>query len=246
MKDRFSERSADYAVYRPVYPAELIEFILSEVKSREAYWDVGTGSGQLLGLLAPHFKRVLGTDSSESQLSFAPQLSNVVYKTCRAEEDPLFDQQFDLITVAQAIHWFNFEAFYTLVNRYLHADGLFVVTGYGLISIDVRLDELVREIYAGVLDEWWDPERRFVDEDYRTLPFPFEEIACPAFTIRAQWSRDHLEGYIRTWSAYRLYIGAGHPDPVPGWMEKVKECWPAGETKEIRFPVLLRAGRKKR
>ncbi|MFN8153836.1 MAG: class I SAM-dependent methyltransferase [Bacteroidia bacterium] len=246
MKDRFSDRSADYAVYRPVYPVELIDFILSVVKSRNACWDVGTGSGQLLALLAPHFQQAAGTDSSAKQISFAPQLSNVEYRVCRAEDDPQFNRKFDLITVAQAIHWFKFVPFYELVEKYLEDDGLLVITGYGLITIDPLLDELIHELYTGILGKWWDPERKYIDDGYRSLPFPFAELDCPAFTIQASWNLHHFEGFFRTWSAYTLYLRDGHPDPIPAWMNKVRLLWPENEVREVRFPVLLRAGRKKR
>lgn len=246
MKDRFSDRSADYATFRPVYPPELINFILSNLSSRETCWDVGTGNGQLLSLLAPHFHKAIGTDSSSRQLSFAPKADNVEFIVCSAEEDPQFSNDFSLITVAQAIHWFKFDAFYSQVEKYLAEDGLFVVTGYGLMSISPEIDVFIEEMYAGILGAWWDPERKYIDEMYRTIPFPFEEMTCPHFTIQTQWNLSHFEGYIRTWSAYRLYLNAGHPDPVPGWIEKVKAVWPAEEVKEVRFPVPLRAGRKKR
>ena len=246
MKDRFSDRAADYAVYRPVYPDELIEFILNGVNSHQACWDVGTGNGQLLGLLAPHFTLATGTDSSAQQLDFAPKLSNVEYRVCPAEEDPLFTRTFDLITVAQAVHWFRLEAFYSVVKKYLADDGLFVITGYGLITVNPQIDVLVHEMYTDILGNWWDPERKLIDDAYRSLPFPFDELSGPSFMIKAQWNLHHFEGYFRTWSAYKLYLSAGHPDPIPSWINKVRLWWPENEIKEVSFPVLLRAGRKKR
>lgn len=246
MKDRFSERPDNYAVYRPVYPPEMITYILSLVKGHTAYWDVGTGNGQLLSKLAPSFTYAYGTDISAGQLSVAPQLSNTEYKVCAAGEDPGFQHQFDLITVAQAIHWFPFDAFYSIVNQYLNKDGVVVVVGYGLLRFNNELDTLIDEMYEDTLGRWWDPERKYVDEGYRYIPFPFEEKPCPPFTISIPWQPQHLEGFIRTWSAYKLYLKAGHQDPVPAWMEKVNSLWPADEIREVHFPVFLRAGWKKK
>ena len=245
MKDRFSDRPDNYAAFRPAYPPEMISYILSLVKGRTACWDVGTGNGQLLSKLAPAFEYAFGTDISKEQLSMAPVLPNTTYKVCSAGEDPEVSHTFDLITVAQALHWFSFDDFYIIVNRYLAADGILLVAGYGLMRCDEQLNGLVDEIYEDVLGKWWDPERKHVEDSYRSIPFPFEEVICPAFSINIPWQRHHLEGFIRTWSAYKRYVNAGNPDPVPAWMARVNAIWEAGEIREVHFPVFIRAGRRK-
>lgn len=136
MKDNFSRQSIDYAKYRPHYPEELFGFLMPLLKEHHLAWDVATGNGQVANLLAEYFNQVIATDISENQLKHAIQKHNVMYRVESAEQSSLPDASVDLITVAQAIHWFNFEAFYREVRRTLKPNGLIVVIGYPLFSIE--------------------------------------------------------------------------------------------------------------
>ncbi len=119
MKDNFSNHAADYAKYRPVYPQALYDYLFSLVDSKNYAWDVATGNGQVATQLAQVFSKVLATDLSEKQLKQAVLLTNIEYRVQTAEEDFDETQQFNLITVAQAIHWFDFKAFYKQVYQHL-------------------------------------------------------------------------------------------------------------------------------
>src|SRR5436190_20945613 len=117
MKDRFSGQAGSYAMFRPTYPAELYEFILRRVKGRQQVWDCATGNGQVARDLAPHFKEVHATDSSVNQIKNAVAQPNIFYSVAPAESTSFPDSSFDLITVGQALHWFNISKFYEEVNR---------------------------------------------------------------------------------------------------------------------------------
>lgn len=242
MKDNFSARSADYAKFRPRYPAALFDFLLSKVEGRSSLWDVGTGNGQIVTHLAKHFDQVLATDISDSQLKNAFPFENVVYKKMAAEED--FDKsfQFDVITVAQAIHWFKFDAFYANVKMHLRPGGVLAVLGYGLPTVSAEVDALIQLFYNTDLGPYWDPERVFIDENYATIPFPFKEIETPEFRFHTKWTRDVMIGYLGTWSALQHYRRQHDHDLLGALNSALAEVWQEGEVKEVTFPVLFRLG----
>lgn len=243
MKDNFSKQAESYARHRPGYPSDLISYLLGCVKGHACAWDCGTGNGQFATLLAPHFARVMATDISATQLSHAPQIANVQY-ICAPAGDELFeDASCDLITVAQAIHWFDFEAFYRQVNRVLKPGGILAVIGYGLVKVDPAVDKVVADLYHRVLKGYWDAERSYIDEHYMTIPFPFTELQAPRFESHYRWSCDDFLGYLGTWSAVQHYRDKNTSDPIALIREDLCKSWGQGE-KEVRFPILLRVGTK--
>ena len=243
MKDNFSAQSAEYAIYRPTYPQELYDFLFELVDKKDVAWDCATGNGQVARVLAQHFQQVYATDISEKQLSQALKLPNILYKVESSELADVPDQSFDLITVAQAIHWFNFEAFYSEVKRTLKPDGAIAVIGYGLMLIDKKVDQVIHKLYEDILGKYWDSERRYIEEGYKTIPFPFEEIATPHFQIKTTWNFNQLIGYLNTWSALQHYKKANERNPLEYLITELKEAWGDDAEKEVRFPILLRVGR---
>jgi len=243
MKDNFSTQSAEYAIYRPTYPQELYDFIFSLVDEKDAAWDCATGNGQVARVLAQHFQQVYATDISEKQLSQALKLPNILYKVEAADRADVPDQSFNLITVAQAIHWFNFDAFYAEVRRALKADGVIAVIGYGLMLIDKKIDPVIHKLYEDILGKYWDSERRYIEEGYKTIPFPFEEIEAPHFQIKTTWNFSQLIGYLNTWSSLQHYKKANERNPLEYLLTELKEAWGDDAEKDLRFPILLRIGK---
>ncbi|RAV30457.1 class I SAM-dependent methyltransferase [Sinomicrobium soli] len=243
MKDLFSGHAADYSRFRPGYPEALVSYLASLPEKREYAWDCGTGNGQLAGVLAQHFGAVYATDISAEQMRNAIQALNIRYRTCPAESTSFTDAQFDLVTVAQAVHWFDFDAFYNEVKRVLKPGGFLAVTGYALLEVDEKVDEVIRELYSGLLKGYWDPERKYIDELYRTIPFPFEEIEPPVFRNEYQWDLSALLNYLETWSAVKHYTRDMDVSPVTLIFDRLKTAWGKAEKKTVTFPVLLRVGR---
>ena len=243
MKDNFSVQSNLYAQYRPVYPQAVYDFILPLVQTKQIAWDCGTGNGQVAYELSKHFHTVHATDISEKQINNAMPAKNIFYKVEQAEHTAFPDRSFDLITVAQAIHWFDFDAFYKEVNRVLKPDGIFAVIGYGLCSIDEATDKTLNYLYKDITDPYWDPERILVDEHYQTIPFPFKEIASPKLFIVKEWTFDHFIGFLNTWSGVQHYIKANENNPIDLVYDHFKKHWKENETKQVKFPVLLRVGK---
>lgn len=243
MKDNFSQQAALYAQFRPVYPQALYDFIFQQVRDFGLAWDAGTGNGQAASALSKKFESVVATDISMKQLDNASPAPNISYYCEPAEETHLAGNSVHLVTVAQAIHWFNFEKFYEEVRRVSAPGGLLAVWTYDLLKIAPVIDEIINHYHYVRLDGYWDPERKYVDECYRNIPFPFEEIDTPGFTIETNWTLAELEGYLATWSARQKYKAANGTDPVPAVIDEIARHWPPDERKKIVFPLHLRLGR---
>lgn len=245
MKDNFSALAGGYSKYRPYYPPEMIEYNVSFVKEKHEALDVATGNGQVAIELSKHFTKVYATDISQKQLDNATQADNIIYNVESAEHTAFADGQFDLITVAQAIHWFDFDAFYKEVYRILKPDGVFAVLGYGLFSTNPETDKLLRYFYNEIIGPFWDPERKYVDDNYTTIPFPFDEIKVKQFTNEFIWTFDKLIGYLETWSAVQHYTNKVGKNPVNDIKDALKISWEKSD-KKVTFPLLLRIGKLKR
>lgn len=242
MKDRFSDEPGAYAAFRPGYPPELFAFLASLPGNREAAWDCGTGNGQIAQELAGLFARVEATDISAAQIAQAPVRPNLRYTVQPAEQTDFAASSFDMITVGQAVHWFDLELFYAEVRRVGRPGGWLVLTGYHLPRISPDIDAVVYEFYQGLLGRYWDAERRHVDARYQDLPFPFAELPVPSFEHRLFWTVDHLIGYLQTWSALKLYRAATGLDPMPALREGLQEAWGTEAERVAAFPTLLRVG----
>lgn len=223
-KDRFSDHSSQYAAFRPRYPQALYDFLFEQVKGMDLAWDAGTGNGQAAEELAKRFKNVLATDISAKQLEQAAQAANIQYEVA-GETTNLPDQSVDLITVAQAIHWFNRPKFYEEVKRVAKPGSVVAVWVYGLLKVSDAIDPMVRDFYTRVIGPYWDSERKIIDDELRTIEFPFKEIPNHGFQFNPVWTIDQLEGYLSTWSAVQHYIRKNGHSPVPELVEKIRAKW---------------------
>lgn len=244
MKDNFSNQASQYSQFRPHYPQGLIDHVLSFVHGKDAALDVATGNGQVAIALSKHFDTVYATDISEKQLLQAPKVLNVIYKNQSAEATDFHDRQFDLITVAQAVHWFDFNKFYAEVSRILKADGIIAIIGYGLLSTNPHSDKILLDFYHNIVGPFWDAERRYLDEDYKTIPFPFEELETESFSNEFTWSFNQLIGYLETWSAVEHYKAHHNQNPIDLIREELEASWESND-KKVTFPMLLRVGKLK-
>lgn len=243
MKDNFSTQSDKYAKYRPNYPDKFFDYLNSLVPVKQASWDCGTGNGQVAVELAQTFEHVFATDISASQIENASQLPNITYSVQPAEHTNFLDHQFDLVVIAQAIHWFDFAKFYAEVRRTVKPSGIISVIGYSRIKVTEQIDELISAFYHNMIGSYWDKERQYIDENYETIPFSFEEIDTPKFENKMDWNFDHLIGYLNTWSAVKHFIRKNNYNPVDDLSKEIKALWGNEDTMEVRFPMLIRMGR---
>ncbi|HEX6535336.1 MAG TPA: class I SAM-dependent methyltransferase [Gemmatimonadaceae bacterium] len=242
-KDYFSRQAAEYAGYRPTYPAELFAWLAAEAPSRDAAWDVGTGSGQAAVGLAEHFARVEATDPSATQLAHAVPHERIRYRQARGEDSGLADTSASVVTIAQALHWLDLPAFWREVRRVLRPRGIVAAWGYDLVRVSPEVDAVVDHFYGVTLRDYWASERRLVDDHYRSVAFPFTELEPPPFAMRAMWPRERLVGYLRTWSAVRTYLEREGRDPVADIEPAIAAAWPGGEPRTVRWSIFIRAGR---
>ena len=245
-KDHFSRRAAEYAQYRPLYPASLFDYLAQCCRQRQAAWDCACGSGQATLALAERFETVIATDASQQQVAAATPHHNVTYRVAPAERSDIESASLDLVAVAQALHWFDLDAFYREVQRVLKPSGVLAAWTYGVCHVEGReIDALVQEFYHEIVGPFWPPERRFVEEGYRSLAFPYAEAPLPSFNMEEQWHRAQRLGYMRTWSATARYVDRNNVDPVSALEERLAPLWPdAGIRRKITWPLALRAGRK--
>ena len=243
--DHFSAVAGDYARHRPTYPAALFDWLAGLPAERRHAWDCGTGSGQAARELAVRFERVTATDASREQLAGAAPRPNVDYRLAQAEQSGLVDASVDLVTVAQAVHWFDLERFWPEVRRVLAPGGAVAVWSYELFTITPEVDAVVRRLYRDVVGAWWPAERKIVETGYRDLWFPFDEAAAPQFEMTAQWDLGRVEGYLRTWSASKRWAEAhGGRDPVGEIAGGLAAAWGGrGEPRRVSWPLAVRAGR---
>jgi len=242
MKDNFSKQAVEYAKYRPDYPSSLFDFILSHVKQRSAAWDCATGNGQTAKVLARFFDKVHATDISQQQLDNAPSAPNIIYTMEAAESTAFNDDEFDLVTVSQALHWLDFDKFYKEVNRVTKKKGWIAAWSYSLPTVSPQIDKVFDDdFYKSVIGPYWDAERKHVDAHYKSIPFPFKEIDCPVFNIHFNWSLADLQGYASTWSAVQKFIKANGFNPVDELANKLQPVWKE-ERMDVVFPVHMRMG----
>lgn len=242
MKDLFSVDASLYAKARPTYPDALISYLLSITKSFHTLWDVGTGNGQLAALLAPYFDQVIATDISKEQLTNAIQKSNIKYLVQPAESSSFKDQSVDLITIAQAVHWFDLDKFYNEVKRVLSPNGVIAVVGYPLIKVNEEIDKVIDYLHDDILGSYWDPECSYLDEHYLTLPFPFKEIPLPSLSSHLEWDFEHLVTFLKTWSGVRHFINKNSINPLEEIIPMLKNTWGDAQTRTVSFPVIGRIG----
>jgi SAM-dependent methyltransferase len=243
--DHFSGVAAAYASYRPRYPAALFTWLAQLAPDRERAWDCGTGSGQAAEGLAAHFGEVAATDPSVAQLANAPRLNGVAYVAMTAEQAALADRTVALVTVAQALHWFNRRNFYREVDRVLRPGGVLAVWSYALAVTEPAIDAILGRFHSETLGPYWPAERSLVDSGYRGIELPYPELWAPPFQMDAEWDLTQLRGYLGTWSAVNRYRAERGADPVPALIRVVAEVWgdPA-EKRPIGWPLALRVARK--
>ncbi len=244
-RDHFSGVAADYAAFRPQYPNALFDWLASVARRHDVAWDCACGSGQASRSLAPHFDLVVATDASPVQVASAPPIENTFFVVAASERAPLADRAVDLVTVAQALHWFVGEKFFDEVKRIVRPGGVFAAWTYGMPHVEC---ETVQKSVHGFIDEllgpYWPAEIRLVLDGYSSIDLPFEELETPAFELQVKWPLARFMGFVRTWSGVGRFQEERGEDPVALLASELEGHW---EDEEDLLPISwrldLRAGR---
>ncbi len=240
----FSQGGNNYANFRPQYPKDLIDYLLSLVSNKNVLLDVGCGNGQISKMMTPYFKTTLGLDSSLNQLLNAITF-DAFYVCANAEQLPIKSASTDLIVVAQAAHWFNLDSFYQEVNRVLLKNGILALVSYGEIILDSDLNLYFSKFYYQDIYKYWPPQRRLVDSGYADIAFPFDDLDYPKIEINYYWDLNQFLGYILTWSAIKNMAQQGHIHLFDTFARNLAAIWGPPESKRlISWPINMRVGRK--
>ena len=241
-KDHFSGHSGSYAEYRPTYPDALFSFLADCCLDRRLAWDCATGNGQAARALTPFFRTVIATDASETQILAAANDPKIDYRIAPAEASGLEGSSIDLITVAQALHWLDITAFFDEAQRVLVPGGVLAVWSYERCFVDSDCDELINELSDNIVGPYWPPERKLVDEGYRSIELPMPAISSPAFAMQARWSIEEMLGYLMTWSSSQRYLKDRGCSPLAVIEERLSAIWGEGR-REVAWPLNLKIGR---
>lgn len=243
-KDHFSRQAGDYSRFRPAYPPELIAYVASVAPNRGLAIDCATGNGQAAVDLAEHFDEVLAVDGSAAQLAQAQHHPRVRYQHALAETLPVPDASVGLVTAAQAVHWFDFERFHAECRRVLVPGGVVAVWTYTVFRAGAAIDAVVDRFYGETLGSHWPPERVYVEQEYRTLPFPWDELTPPRFTLQTEWTLEQVLGYFASWSALQRYrVAHDGADPLPEVRRALATVWPGEGAVRLNWPLHVRVGR---
>jgi len=238
MGDYFSKQAEAYSRYRPEYPAELYQRLLPLVPNRGTLWDCGTGNGQVAKALAAKFEQVVATDLSAKQIAEAAAPANVRFAVATAENSGLADQSVDLITVGQAVHWFDFEAFWKECRRVAKSGAVLAFWTYGLADAGLP-DDYERHYHSNIVGPYWPPGREHVDCLYQSIQPPFDCLADELLSLDLRWSLSQFLGYLSSWSATQAYQEARGEDPVAKAEVELASRWGEGK-RDIRWPLALK------
>jgi len=243
--DNFSTQSKEYSFSRPTYPESLFEFLSTVTPQKNLAWDCATGNGQAAIGLSKYFKKVIASDASKNQIRHGFQRENIDYKLFPAENAELDNDSVDIVTVAQALHWFDFDKFYCNVKRVGKKDGIIAVWSYDMHKINPQIDKVTDrlDVDGEILGSYWDKETKYVKEKYKTIVFPFREISAPAFKTTLYWNLHQLWDYMKTWSSVKKYYSENKRDPLDLVKPEVKTLWGnVLDKKEVTWNINIRAG----
>ena len=241
-KDHFSGHAGSYAAHRPTYPAALFAYLAECCDEHDFAWDCATGNGQAARSVAPFFGNVVATDASDEQIASAEAHPKIEFRVAAAESSAIESCSVDLITVAQALHWFDIERFFDEACRVLKPGGVLAVWAYERCHVAPECSEVLEKIFAEV-ELFWPPEREIVDGQYRSITLPVAELPAASFEMRLAWTASEMLNYMRTWSATQRYMRENGSDPVALHEQELRLQWGDGK-RELRWPLTLKAGRK--
>lgn len=243
-EDHFSNLAEKYAQYRPHYPTELFAYLASLTTNRMLAWDCATGSGQAALGLVDYFDRVVATDASEEQICHARKHEKIEYLVEAAEQTGFINHSVGLVTVATAVHWFDFDPFYAEVRRVLTPGGVTAVWTYHRPQISPTIDDLIAHFEDKTLAGYWPAKKKYLEDHYQTIPFPFEEIEAPKFALQIEWTAGQWLGFMNSWSAVRRYENERGTNPLELVWDDFIAAW-GGEDNPlpIHYPLYLRVGR---
>jgi SAM-dependent methyltransferase len=239
--DHFSGHASQYAAFRPHYPAALYDWLSAVSPGTLLAWDVGTGNGQVAHGLVTRFARVVATDPSAQQLSHAAPHARIKYLQTTYDSQ-IANASAQLVTVGQALHWFDLSAFFAECRRVLVTGGIVAAFAYAHSRVTPEVDAIVRHYHDRTLDGFWAPEHHLIHAGYRTLAMPIAELTPPTFELCERWTLAQYTGFLRTWSSAQRLIAAGGEAKVIAFEAELAAAWGKEPVRPVIWPLVLRAG----
>lgn len=239
----FNTESHKYFQYRPRYPKQLYEFISSVCKSNEMVWDSACGNGQVAVDISEYFSIVEASDIHENQLNNSFEKDNVHYSLQNSEATNYPDNFFDAVCVAQALHWFNLEAFFYEVKRVLKKEGVFFCWGYSFFKVEDEIDQIINEYLLKEIEPFWSEHNKLLHNEYVNINFPFEKIETPKLEMKENWQLAQLLEYLSTWSAIKLYNKKKSINILDELEMQLSNYWEKNELKEIKMDFFVYGGK---
>ena len=243
-RDHFSKQAERYSKHRPAYPDDLFDYLVGLAAHRELAWDCGTGNGQAAVKLAQRFDRVIATDASAEQIRHAVPSARVEYRAEPAERTSIAPGSVDLTTVGTAVHWFEFEPFYAEVRRVSREGAILAVWTYHLPSVNPALDAWLEGYFRKTLAGYWPDRIAYLDERYRTIPFPFEEVPPKQFSMTTRWDFECFEGFLASWSGTMAFCDRNGDEAFRRVMAEAAAAWGHRRTQRlITWTLYCRIGK---
>ncbi len=239
--DHFSAHAATYAAYRPRYPIALFHWLAVIAPGTALAWDAGTGNGQVATGLVTRFARVVATDASADQIRRAEPHARIAYAVAQYESG-IADHAAQLVTVGQALHWFDAETFCAEARRVLQPGGVLAAFAYVQSTVSPAVDLLVRHHHDVTLGHYWPGEHHWIHDEYRSIALPIDELVAPPFELREDWTLERYTGFIRSWSATQRLIAARGEEPIKAFERELASAWGPISRRSVKWPLIIRAG----
>jgi SAM-dependent methyltransferase len=150
---------------------------------------------------------------------------------------------FDAVCVAQALHWFDIEAFHAEAKRVLKPEGVFCTWGYDGMRVLGEFDAAFGRVVLDPIRDLWPAQNQILWRGFRDLPFPYERIDTPAFDIELHWTLAQLMDYLGTWTAVKRYIALGNPDFLLQAGQALRPVWVETGARRVVMPLHVLCGR---
>ncbi|CAK7354774.1 unnamed protein product [Dovyalis caffra] len=255
----FDKQADLYLDGRPTYPTQWYSMLADHTLHHSLAWDVGTGNGQAALGVAEHYEQVIGTDVSEAQLKHAMAHPRVRYLPTQLSmsDDELItliggENSVDLVTVAQAVHWFDLPKFYSLVARLLRKPGgVLAVWCYNDILVSPAFEPVFKQFHDSTLP-FWHPNIQHIFDGYKKLPFPFENIGLGSegkpleLDISKELSFEGFLKMISSWSAVITAKNQGVDLLSPTVVKELETVWGGPKlVRSVTYKAFMLAGKAK-
>ena len=256
--------AALYAKYRPTMPRiiveKVVEFMRKSNSSFDCAVDVGCGNGQSTYGLGEHFSKVLGVDTSSSQISEANSINtthNVKFEVGDGEKLSMSDNSVDLISSCMAAHWFDLPVFFKECARVLKQNGCLMLCAHSKpefypVSADLKptqakLVNLGQKALDNLCSNYTFHERVAHRDDCYDKIFKMIDAKKKVYEkdieVRKKLDLENFVRYLSTWASYQNFTreakSENQVDVLDAFAAELKEIWNMREFNNKEIPIFV-------